>query len=148
MWVAIGAVAVAVLVAAAFAGLGKFGEMPAEAVHDRPKGLVPEGPITPDLLERLRLPTARTGYSPGQVDEYLAALVAGLRPPSEDVLFDVVRRGYDMQVLDALLARPVPFRAEPPVEEEASTDSDPGRDSAFTRPPLLPQPGADLLDAE
>ncbi|MDO5677450.1 MAG: DivIVA domain-containing protein [Propionibacteriaceae bacterium] len=126
MWIAIGAVAVAVLVAAAFAGLGKFGEMPARAVTDRPKGHVPDGVLTPDLLAELRIPQAFTGYRPEQVDAYLAQVAAGTAGPASETLFDVVRGGYDMQVVDQLLERPRPV----------------------PEPALPPQPGEILPDAE
>ena len=106
MWIAIAAVAIVVLGFAAFAGLGKFGEMPAEAVNDRPKGLVPDGPVNDALLEKLRLPTAMSGYDRIEVDDYLRGIAAGPAGPASEALFTVVKHGYDMQVVDHLIERP------------------------------------------
>lgn len=105
MWIAIVVVAVVVLGMAAFAGLGRLGEMPAEAVTDRPKGRIPDGPVTPGFLVEARIPTAWTGYDRGQVDRYLFAVDEGQAPPASETVFDVVRRGYDMQVVDELMLR-------------------------------------------
>lgn len=102
MWIAIVAVAVLVLVAAAYAGLGKLGEMPDTAVTDRPKGIVPSGPITREFLAEASLPTASSGYSRPQVDAYLAEIADGVAGSAHGVSFDVVRHGYDMQVIDEL----------------------------------------------
>lgn len=106
MWIIIAAVAVVVLGFAAFAGLGKFGEMPAHAVNDRPKGVVPDGPVNDALLAALKIPTASSGYDRAEVDEYLRGIAAGTAAPAADTLFTVVKRGYDMQVVDNLIERP------------------------------------------
>lgn len=77
--------------------------MPA-AVTDRPKAHIPSGEVNESFLEQLSLPGAGSGYRRSQVDALLAAHVAG-----EDVepgtLFDVVRGGYDMQSVDAVIER-------------------------------------------
>ncbi|HSO68128.1 MAG TPA: hypothetical protein VLQ67_00690 [Arachnia sp.] len=105
MWIAIVGAAIVTLGLAAFAGLGRLGEMPADAVNDRPRGRVPAGPVTPELLAAAILPTAWSGYRRDQVDRYLAELADGTAAPEAEVVFDVVRRGYDMQVIDELLLR-------------------------------------------
>ena len=105
MWIAIVAVAVVVLGLAAVAGMGRLGEMPPEAVIDRPRGRVPDGPVTAEFLAAAVLPTAWSGYRRDQVDAYLAAVADGAAPPASGTLFDVTRRGYDMQVIDELLLR-------------------------------------------
>lgn len=115
MWIVIVAVAVLVLVAAAYAGLGHLGEMPQDPVTDRPRGRVPDGPIDPELLAELRLPLAGTGYATDEVDAYLDRLVAGEAVPPAEARFSVVRRGYDMQIVDDLLDRPME-RAEEPLD--------------------------------
>ncbi|MHA6524204.1 hypothetical protein [Tessaracoccus sp. G1721] len=123
MWIAIVAVAIVVLGLAAFAGMGRLGEMPADPVIDRPRGRVPEGPVTREFLARAVLPTAWSGYARDQVDRYLAAVADGEAAPPSETLFDVVRRGYDMQVVDELLLRPGyerPKAAEAPPEELSS----------------------------
>ncbi|GAA4897080.1 hypothetical protein GCM10025789_13680 [Tessaracoccus lubricantis] len=130
MWIAIAAVAVAVLGASVYAGLGKLGEMPQEPVNDRPKGHVPDGALTPDLLAELRIPLALSGYRPSQVDAYLAQVVAGVAAPAATQRFDVVWRGYDMQVVDDLIERPL---ADDLADDEVA---------------LSAQPGAILSDAE
>lgn len=99
------AIAIVVLGFAAFAGLGRLGEMPAEAVTDRPKARIPAGPITADFLAGARLPTAWSGYDRGQVDAHLSLVAAGAAPPAGATVFDVVRDGYDMQVVDELMLR-------------------------------------------
>ncbi len=100
---AIVVVAIAVLGVAAWAGTGRLGEMPGP-VTDRPKGRIPDGPVDKAFLESLSLPTAATGYHRSQVDALLAAHVAG-----EDLVpgtsFEVVRNGYDMQAVDAIIDR-------------------------------------------
>lgn len=119
MWIAIVAVAIVVLGLAAFAGLGRMGEMPAEAVTDRPKGRIPDGPVTPEFVAGLRIPTAWTGYDRRQVDNYLHALGEGLAPPASETVFDVVRRGYDMQIVDELMLR-ADYERPTPEEDEAT----------------------------
>lgn len=94
-------VAIAVLGVAAWAGTGRLGEMP-ELVSDRPKARIPEGPVDEAFLEALSLPRASTGYRCSQVDAYLSAHVAG-NDEEPEAHFDVVRRGYDMQAVDAVL---------------------------------------------
>lgn len=148
MWLAIGAVAVAVLVAAAFMGLGKFGEMPQHPVNDRPKGRVSSGPITPELLDDLRIPLASTGYRATEVDRYLAEIAAGVAAPAGETRFEVVRRGYDMQVVDELIERVRPFQPSSTLAGEGAESPPEGSDEAFTRPALPLQPGANLEDAE
>jgi hypothetical protein len=108
VWIAIVAVGLAVLACAAYAGLGHFGEMAPRGVIDRPRGIVPDGPVTEELLRESRLPVASTGYARAEVDAYLSALAAGTAAPAAQTLFPVVRGGYDMQVIDALLDRPRP----------------------------------------
>ena len=161
MWIAIALVAVAVLGVSVVAGRGRLGEMPQDPVNDRPKGRVPAGPLTPELLLDLRIPTAATGYRHAQVDEYLDAVVAGGTPPSP--LFDVVRGGYDMQVVDELIERPRPetvvaepddaaFRApqtSESVESETVTTEAGTTVAEREQDPALPaQPRTDLPDAE
>ena len=106
MWIAVVAVGLVVLACAAYAGLGHFGEMAPHGVIDRARGIVPDGPVTEEFLKDARLPVASTGYARAQVDEYLAALAVGTAAPAAQTLFPVVRGGYDMQVIDALLDRP------------------------------------------
>ena len=100
---AIVVVAIAVLGVAAWAGTGKLGEMPGTVI-DRPKAHVPEGPVDEGFVANLSLPTAGTGYQRSQVDALLAAHVSGedIEPGTR---FDVVRRGYDMQAVDAVIER-------------------------------------------
>ncbi len=108
---AIVVVAVAVLGVAAWAGTGRLGEMP-ESVTDRPKAHIPDGPVDQEFMETVSLPVASTGYRRSQVDTVLASHVAG-ESVEPDQLFDVVRRGYDMQAVDMILdrIRPVSRRA-------------------------------------
>lgn len=103
VWVIV-VVAVLLLALAAWVGTGKLGEMP-EVVNDRPKGRIPEGGVDAEFLEGLKLPLASTGYDPAQVDTYLDELVAGTAVPTSEVRFRTVRRGYDMQAVDAVLDR-------------------------------------------
>ena len=148
MWIAIVAVAVAVLGAAVYAGRGTLGEMPASAVNDRPKGVVPDGPVTPELLAELRIPGALTGYRRDQVDAYLDDVAVGIAGPAAAQHFDVVRGGYDMQVVDVLIERPrvdelaTVSAAEAPTGEETRPQEPVDGDSLDT------QPGRDLPDAE
>lgn len=104
VWLVVGC-AVAVLATAAYAGMGKLGQMPHTAVNDRPKGYLPEGPITLELLDQLRLPGAWTGYERAAVDAHLRA-VARQEGELGEASFPVVRGGYDMQAVDELLDRP------------------------------------------
>ncbi len=122
MWIALVAVAIVVVGLAAFVGLGRLGEMPAEAVVDRPRGRIPAGPVTDEFLAELRIPTAWTGYAPKQVDSYLRAVVDGMAPPACETVFDVVRRGYDMQVVDEVLLR---AEYERPTEAEEAPAVEP-----------------------
>ncbi|MBB1482293.1 hypothetical protein H5392_00265 [Tessaracoccus sp. MC1865] len=148
MWIAISVVALAVLGAAVYAGSGKLGAMPQVAVNDRPKGNVPAGPVTPEFLEVLRVPRAFTGYRPEQVDPYLAGIASGRAAPAGTQSFDVVRRGYDMQVVDDLIERPRPSQLPEMADDSVAED-----DQAAFRPPtaepaLVAQPGTNLPDAE
>lgn len=120
-WVAAGILAVGVLVAAAFAGLGRFGEMPQHPVTDRPRGRVPEGPVTERFLADLQLPRAASGYERSAVDQYLREIADGTAVPADEKRFKVVSEGYDMLVVDDILARE---RYERPT----------AADAAFTRP--------------
>lgn len=100
---AIVVVAIGILGVAAWAGTGRLGEMPA-AVIDRAKAHLPDGPVDELFLANLSLPTAGTGYRRSQVDTVLAAHVSGadIEPGTR---FDVVRKGYDMQAVDAVIER-------------------------------------------
>ena len=100
---AIVAVAIAVLGLAAWAGTGRLGEMPGE-VNDRPKGYIPDGEVDHVFLENMSLPTAATGYRQSQVDAVLTSHAAG-RDIEPGTRFDVTRRGYDMQSVDAVIER-------------------------------------------
>ncbi len=128
-------VAIAVLGVAAWAGTGKLGELP-PVVTDRPKGRIPDGPLSPDLLAALQLPRASSGYSRHQVDDHLSALAAGDEP---EPCFDVVAGGYDMQVVDELLVR-----FEQPTAAVAAEQSRPKRSddeasaTAETKQPAAP----------
>ena len=123
VWVIV-VVAVLLLALAAWVGTGKLGEMP-EVVNDRPKGRIPEGGVDAEFLEGLKLPLASTGYDPAQVDTYLDELVAGTAVPTSEVRFTTVRRGYDMQAVDAVLDRvPGAHEARRAVEEPEDTPAD------------------------
>lgn len=98
-------VAVIVLALGAWAGAGHLGEMP-EPVNDRPKPHIPEGPVDRAFLDQARIPRVGVGYSPSQVDAYLAGFLAGPLTGEElEQSFDVVPGGYDMQAVDAVLER-------------------------------------------
>ncbi|MFT3887501.1 MAG: hypothetical protein QM713_04965 [Arachnia sp.] len=112
MWIAIVVVGLVVLGFAAYAGTGRLGEMAPRGVIDRPRGLVPDGPVTDEFLAAARLPRASTGYAVQEVDDYLRRLADGTAPPAAQTLFTVTRQGYDMQVIDALLDRPLAPRQE------------------------------------
>ncbi|HJE52281.1 MAG TPA: hypothetical protein K8V15_09985 [Tessaracoccus flavescens] len=164
MWIVIGAVAIIALGLAAFAGLGKFGEMPATAVTDRPKGFIPDGPVTAELLAALQLPTASSGYDKAEVDAYLASIPTGQAAPASETFFTVGRKGYDMQAVDELIERPRYERptAAPAVDEGDESVIDKGSDvevielgeeadDADLTPADVgnePQPPTRLLDAE
>jgi len=73
-WISLGiaaAGAALILLLAAFAAAGWFGELP-DAVVDHYLPELPEGPLTPDELEDARFATVARGYSPSQVDRLLA----------------------------------------------------------------------------
>lgn len=116
---AIVVVAVLVMAVGAWVGTGKLGEMP-DVVNDRPKGRIPDGEVDAAFLEGLAVPLAPTGYDPAQVDKYLDDVIAGEAAPAAEVRFDTVRRGYDMQVVDAILERvPGAHEARRAVAEDA-----------------------------
>lgn len=106
MWIAIGC-AVLVLGAAAYAGLGHLGQMQLSPVLDRPRGRVPAGPVTPGFLTQLTIPVVASGYDTRQVDAYLAEVAAGTALPPSEAVFVVGRKGYDMEIVDELLRRPL-----------------------------------------
>ncbi|WGT46587.1 DivIVA domain-containing protein [Tessaracoccus lacteus] len=121
MWIAI-VCGLMVLGAAAYVALGHFGEMQTEPVLDRPRGRVPDGPVTAGFLAEARLPTASAGYDRTEVDAYLDEIAAGTAGPATDAVFVVRRGGYDMQVIDELLRRPrVEFDPAQAVAPEPTT---------------------------
>lgn len=124
IWVAAGIVGLGVLAAAAFAGLGRLGEMPQEPVIDRARGYVPAGPVTPELLAQLRLPTAASGYEQRTVDAHLEQIADGTAPFDQPPRFRVVKGGYEMGTVDELLDRE---RFERPTAAQ-------GGSTLFTRP--------------
>lgn len=65
---------VVVLGLAALAAAGRFGGMPATAVHDSPIPELPERPLTGDDLRRMRFAVKTRGYSMAQVDDLLDRL--------------------------------------------------------------------------
>lgn len=95
--------AFAVMALAAIAGTGRFGEW-SEPVNDRPKGVMPAGPVDEQFLHEVRIPTAAHGYQPGQVEEVLDRLLRDDRA-AQEAQFDIVPRGYDMQFVDEILAQ-------------------------------------------
>ncbi len=135
---AIVVVAIAVLGVAAWAGTGKVGEMPGTVI-DRPKAHLPEGPVDEGFVANLSLPTAGTGYQRSQVDALLAAHVSGadIEPGTR---FDVVRRGYDMQAVDAVIER-ISEHEYP----EAAPDAD-DEDGIATEPDASPIVEEDASD--
>lgn len=118
IWVACGIVAIGVLAAAAFAGLGRFGAMPQQPVLDQFRGRVPDGPVDEALLERLQMPTARSGYERDEVDGYLRDVAAGTAPAADEAMFSVVRGGYDMATVDHLVERERYERPTAALDEE------------------------------
>lgn len=73
-WLAFGLfflLACLVLLGAAFAGAGHFGEMP-DPVTDRFIPELPDRPLTPDDLAAAHFATTPWGYSPEQVGRLLA----------------------------------------------------------------------------
>lgn len=105
MWIAIVIVGLVVLGLAAYAALGRLGEMRPDAITDSPKGRVPEGQVDAEFMQGLVIPLRTNGYSPQQVDAFLGEVIAGTAGPAVDARFDVVRRGYDMSVVDDILDR-------------------------------------------
>lgn len=140
MWVYIVVVAVAVLVMAAFAGAGRFGEMPQRPVNDRPKGRVPAGPVTVELLEDLSIPLVSTGYEPRAVDGYLAEIAEGSAAAVAETRFRVVRWGYDMQIVDALIERPRPLRPASTLVDDVSREAGRARMQPLFDPHHRPSP--------
>lgn len=134
VWVMV-VVAIAVLGVAAWAGTGRLGEMP-EAVNDRPKPHLPDGPIDAAFVEALAIPLASTGYRCSQVDSHLEAHAAGEAAIPEP-RFDVVRHGYDMQVVDAVLERCQSFPDHQGVE---------GPPEPVTQDPTSGKPGSDEVE--
>ena len=105
MWIAIVIVGLVVLGLAAYAALGRLGEMRPDAITDSPKGRVPDGQVDAEFMQGLVIPLRTNGYSPKQVDAFLDEVIAGTAGPAVDARFDVVRRGYDMTVVDDILDR-------------------------------------------
>ena len=131
IWV-FGAVFMAVLALAAWAGTGRLGEMP-EPVNDRPKAFIPDLPFGEKFVRQLRLPAVSVGYEQAQVDQFVAE--AERQPPPGPPQFDVVAGGYDMQAVDVVINRIVEnlgARSGPPASEAAA---DPG-----ALPPVAPDP--------
>lgn len=122
--------ALVVLGLAAWAGTGRFGAMPGP-VNDSPRPVIPPGPVNRAFLDGLQLPLAAHGYDVAEVQDYLQAHVAGeaTLAPAE-VTFGVVRRGYSMPAVDAVLARVTSewlspgFRERHTQSEEESPDAD------------------------
>ena len=117
VWVIVAA-AIVVLGLGAWAGTGRLGSMP-PVERDRPRPVIPAGPVDQAFLDDLRIPLARHGYQTAAVDEYLDQVVAGVPAESPaEVRFPVVRNGYDMQAADLVLDR-----LEHPPADEAGGDS-------------------------
>ncbi len=118
---AIVVVAIGVLGVAAWAGTGRLGEMPGP-VTDRPKAHVPARPVDEGFLSELSLPIVTTGYRRSQVDELFTSLASGadVEPGTR---FDVVRHGYDMQAVDAVIER---ISAHEHSDYSSGVDSDEG----------------------
>ncbi len=93
---------------------GRLGEMP-ELVDDRPQPRLPEGRFTADDVRALRFARTGRGYDRVAVDELLRAAARSLDDPTADpgqlatmsreTRFKVVRGGYQMQQVDAVLDR-------------------------------------------
>lgn len=140
---AIVVVAIAVLGVAAWAGTGRLGEMP-ESVTDRPKAHLPEGLVDETFLEGLSLPIAGSGYRRSQVDAFLAAYVE-TRDLTPGTLFDVVRGGYDMQAVDAVIGR----IGENQYADEDLPPFDEGESMAYQDTAgAHPREGASVVDGE
>ena len=73
--------AAAVLLAVGLAAAGRIDGM-YRAVPDAPPGL-PDGPITPDGLRRVKLPVVLRGYRMADVDELIERVATQLDPPME-----------------------------------------------------------------
>ncbi|WP_297741095.1 hypothetical protein [uncultured Tessaracoccus sp.] len=95
--------AFAVMALAALAGTGKFGEW-AEPVNDRQKGRLPDGRITAENVDDVRIPGAMFGYDRAEVDEYVSLVTSGVIV-ADPVEFTIRQRGYDMQFVDELISR-------------------------------------------
>lgn len=93
----------AVMGVAAIAGTGRFGEW-SEPVTDRRKGHMPEGLVDESFMGELEIPVAMNGYDRGEVDELLRAASSGA-PLMEPPHFGIIRNGYDMQFVDAVIRR-------------------------------------------
>lgn len=117
VWLIVIAAVVVLGVAVALVGTGRLGEMP-PVVNDRPKGIIPPGPVDHDFLEAVRFPTAPSGYDDRQVLDYLTLVADG--SPVAEPEFDVVRSGFDMQAVDAVVDRALqlPAPSEDDVLEE------------------------------
>lgn len=98
-------VAVAALGVAAFASVGRLGEMP-PPVDDSYAGRVPNE-LTIETLDQLRFGRAANGYDPGEVDTHLAALLSDApdEEGADEPIFRVVRGGYRMSQVDAVIDR-------------------------------------------
>ena len=163
IWVFAGIVALGVLVAAAFAGLGRFGQMPDAPILDRPRGRVPDGPVTDAMLAELTLPKAPTGYDRAAVDEYLREIADGTAIPASEKKFKVVSEGYDMHVVDNILAReryerptavdadftrPEPDDAGPEPDPDEPMDGDWERLPDEAEEPRTPRHGGEAVEDE
>lgn len=143
MWIAIVIVGLVVLGLAAYAALGRLGEMRPDAITDSPKGRVPDGQVDAEFMQGLVIPLRTNGYSPTQVDAFLDEVIAGTAGPAVDARFDVVRRGYDMTVVDDILDRvSARQRQEQGLGQAAESlfvdgapSADPATDAAFRRVP-------------
>lgn len=70
-----------VLLGAALAGVGRFGEMP-DAIVDEFAGRPITGPLTPQDLDAAQFGTAYPGYNRAQVDRLLAEAARSWRGTS------------------------------------------------------------------
>ena len=71
------ALVVAVLLGIAVVASGRVGSMP-PAYGDHPDVVLPDGPLGPDDLRRLRLPVTGRGYARDEVDALLDRLATQL----------------------------------------------------------------------